>query len=472
MRHKLRERPGGSSHRPRAEPNADRQRRLDALHQLALRQMAASPPPFAGHPAKPRSPARRAKIATATVIVLALLLVIVAVPATRNIGLNLLRRSGHSPIHTSSVASMAVYIVPDLPWSTISVDSKSIRPAIPGQQTPLLLPPGKHLITWQAEPFQIQNCSISVPSGRRDTCLIESGSVQFKSQPLARVVALPESLNNLASPESIGLLQMIQRSFATAPATLHAGEKFYSGVPPHTGANGPIYTASQPFSVSLSVIPAFGSGTPGFGLCQPTFPDNGPRPCSVSGENCFALCAVPWQTRAAENSLTYGYWDALVAVRLTRTFTSLDGNLTLPDSTLDATQGGAFTHLARVHIGWTNGKWQVYAVRGPDSLFPVHASGMQIAYDPGCTDALDLFSASANQFSRVQFISGNSAANGCLVIATPTSVSTQQRYLVRFGVVVLLQTDEQRVFPSAPMADAYARQIANQLNAGTGQSFT
>jgi hypothetical protein len=130
-----------------------------------------------------------------------------------------------------------------------------------------------------------------------------------------------------------------------------------------------------------------------------------------------------------------------------------------------------------LRIRWDGRQWHVQPVFGPAQGPPITGDdGLQLADDPGCVVAEDIFFAESTGYSSVRFISGPNPAAGCLIEAaltsqarTPTPVGPEvEEYLVRFGYMVTVNTLAHLRLMQRPQADEYEQQLARQLAALPG----
>jgi hypothetical protein len=138
---------------------------------------------------------------------------------------------------------------------------------------------------------------------------------------------------------------------------------------------------------------------------------------------------------------------------------------------------------------WNGAGWDVKALIGPDQAPPiVVTSGLphdpstppdkvQLQDNPSCIAARDLLGTFPANF-QVRFVSGPNLATGCLAIVTgsaantpPPSHSQVAYFLEHFGILLTVNNAAHKLEPQTPLADAYERSLAQQLEVLAGQTI-
>ncbi|HEY7358948.1 MAG TPA: hypothetical protein VH590_20835 [Ktedonobacterales bacterium] len=131
--------------------------------------------------------------------------------------------------------------------------------------------------------------------------------------------------------------------------------------------------------------------------------------------------------------------------------------------------------LVLLDITWSDLAWYVQPLFGPNQGAPLVVRDTQLADDPACLVAEDIFPEDIQTYTQLRFISGPNPAAGCLLEATltappgtPAAGAPVEQYLTRFGELIAINTLAHQRNPQWPLADAYEQQIARQLAALPG----
>ena len=434
----------------------------------ALSQPDTSADTYSAHtPLPPRSSRRYTlalRLATAaSVVLLALLVLPGSFPTLRNIISNLVP----TPIPTLPPGADRFYMDVSVPWTRVFVDGHLVHPPRIGVDAPLKLARGQHLIEWRADPFLPQSCTVSVPRQSPaahsigDTCLFASEKVVHRSSELpVQLILLHESLGTLPNDQQMALIEAAQVGLDAQ----HLSETVRPGELYATGQHGTV-TATRPLQATLHLeldkevnsVPLPGN------QCQSSIQLITPRFCKIAGQDCLQLCAVPWQFRQPRSD-----WIVFAMIFPSWTYTTGDGQF------IDFSETPTIEHLVLLSISWDNHslKWHVEALLGPDLGSPIITDGIQIADDPACATAQELFVKDLSNYSQVRFISGANPAAGCLVVATSklTKMPTLSNppiayYLERFGVLLAANAVAHQLQPQLLLVDAYEQSLARKLAA-------
>ncbi|HEY7346756.1 MAG TPA: hypothetical protein VH599_00460 [Ktedonobacterales bacterium] len=414
--------------------------------------------------------ARARRIALVACAFLLLFVVILGgLPDVRNQIVDTVKRFIPTPTPTLAPGADLLYLETDVPWTTITLDGHPLAPPRIGVDAPLRLARGQHVLAWTAEPFQPQQCSITVPSTTESSCpstLIRAASQGASGQPTS-VVSLHESLDTLPATQRQALTQAIQMALSGFSDIVQPGETYVT----EQGET----TAKQPIWATLDMQLATDDAQQActVNLMKPL----SRIPCSIEGQDCTILCPVPWQARqTAARAPAALDWLAFAVIRSSWDYATLDGQIIARDQPIDSGAAPVVSQPVLLRIGWDGSSWRVQPLFGPDQGSPVLLRDVQIADDPGCLVAEDNFGQYARGYARTRFVSGPNPAAGCLIEATtrsqpgtPAPASDQiEEYLVRFGMVLSVNDLAHQRKPHNPLANAYEQRLARQLAALPG----
>jgi hypothetical protein len=169
-------------------------------------------------------------------------------------------------------------------------------------------------------------------------------------------------------------------------------------------------------------------------------------------------------------------WNALVVVRPLWQYTTLDGQMIAHDQADTFIGGQQNEYTVLLNIEWENPGWSV-SVPFSDAL----ANPQLFFNDPVCDSATNdtqaLQSQTINngdmQLLRQYALAPDAdLAAGCVVTIssltpTPTASSPVAYFLHRFGVLLAVNEQAHRLWPFLPVANAYEKQLAQQLMSET-----
>jgi hypothetical protein len=409
--------------------------------------------------------ARRIAI-VASAFFLLVVVIVASMPTIRQRVVGPLESLIPTPTATLIPGSDRFYLETDVPWTRVSLDGQPVRPHHLGSDPPLHLARGVHRFEWRADPFQPQHCIILIPRTFDSSCSIDfvdagQGPAAFPAQ----IIYLHESLDTLAPDQQQALTSAIQARLSGFSDTVQPGETALISPQGDTPARQPIRatftlsvkTMNTPLPCELGM---FGSGT---------------LKCTLSGQSCLRLCAVPWASRQA-HATSPSDWLAFVVVQPSWEYTREDGTLIAQDQPVDVGVAGFLEVPVLLRINWGGLDWHVQALLGPDLGPPIVVGTITIGDDPACLAAEDVFSGEGATYTHIRFVSGLNPAWGCLVEATVGSFSGTpvpasapvEEYLVRCGEFLAVNDLAHQHMPYYSVADAYEQALARQLAALPG----
>ncbi len=454
---------------------------IDSLDGVAADNKAVSSTKPQRSPVEP--PARRHRlqlVVTAGIVVLALLVILGSTAPVRELVSSAFIRPAPTPTPTLGPGADLFYVQGNPPWGQLSIDGKAIAhlPRI-SYDPPLRLSRGRHILVWKANPFLLSSCTVSVPpSYITDTCGYHQ-AVQLDSGLSAYIITFSVSLTSLPTDQRATLIQAAQEALDAQQSTdtVQPGE-LYALSPNDPKCR---YAPGQPLCYATARQPL--KATLSFQLDANQASDEAcidPEPspsCTFSYQNCHLFCPGFDSSSPAAQA-----WDVFAAVLSQWEFATMDGQVLerdIPDNSLyDYTTGQVTDEsLVPLVITWDSLGWHVTVSHD------VSAQGSGF-FDPACAAALDevqSFEPPADAsgmpiYPQWQFASGSVPAAGCIALGspqpnpgtTPTSSSSQAAVaycLHRFGVNLAANELAHRYWPYLPVADAYEKQLAQQLAA-------
>jgi hypothetical protein len=459
----------------------ERRHRLAALHALAeqaLQAPAVIEPKSGGAHAESRvtsihrmptswrgSRRRRRRRVRIWRVSLVVVLPLVLISGSLTFALRTLRPGASSKTTERLVASVsALYFDPDVPWTTVSVDNRSVSMGKPGDQAPFVLPAGRHLISWEAAPFPPQQCVLSSPAASTDTCPAAFEGIAYApGEPAAEILRLEAESNDLPQANFGGLTSSIQMALTTSEqaSPVYRGEPVFLGGLAGPGVADGTYTATTRIQLDSA-----GSLRP---MCQLDLL-SATQDCDLVSNQCLPLCSLDFTERQSLGAaLPSDQWLAIAAVSMWRDYESRDGGPEYPYGGFagDAVAFDAQAVLVGLH--WQGSSWQVQVYLGTHLLAPSISNAQErILVDPACATAEayfaeDLTSTEREAYSQVRFVSGANPSAGCLIQATAAATGEQVKYFERFGVLLALNTAAQHLHPTMPVAATYVQNLASQL---------
>lgn len=454
---------------------------IDESDNDATDTRASSPSKTQHSPFDPRfSPHRRRLqlIITASIVVLAVILILGSTAPVRELIGSIFIRTAPTPIPTLAPGVDLFYVRGNPPWGHLSIDEHVVS-RLPRMSIdpPLRLSQGQHVLLWRADPFMPLSCTVSVPARyATDTC-VHNEVVQAISGPSASVITISASLATLPGNQRAALIQEAQAALDAQQSTdtVRPGEYYILSPASPECRPAPLEpscyaTAKQPLKATLSF--QLDANEASNESCI------GPESsCTFSHQNCHLFCSG----FASSSSVTQA-WDVLAPVRFLWKFETLNGRVLAHDisdnSLWDYTTGQAIDEsLVVLHITWDSLGWHV--------TVPANVSIQSSSFlNPACAAVQDEVlplnpPADANGtpvYMQWQYASGKLPAAGCVAEGTPqpngytTPTPTHSPPLVtyclhRFGVLVAANNEAHRQWPYLPLADTYEQQLAQQLTA-------
>lgn len=427
----------------------------------------------------PRARARRGALVASAFLVL-LVVILGSLPNVRSQVVDAVQRLIPTPTPTLAPGADRFYIATDVPWSKVALDGRPIALPRIGMDAPLRLARGRHMLTWTAAPFQPQQCSLDVPYTTATSCRLIDEARRGTAKPAFAVIGLPESLDTLPAVQQRALLQAAQTALSDFSDIIQPGEPYLIDSSGNVFGNG---IARQPLRATLQLqldteIPTV--------TCSLNLRSELTSSCVISGQNCARFCAVPWQARQAATTAA----DRLEWLAFAVIYPPLWNYATEDGATITQNQPvcscGAASRESPVllHMAWDGSSWHVQPLFGPNQGPSIVVNGVQaantavdiqVADDPACLAAEDIFPEERQTYAQLRFISGPNPAAGCLLEATlvtpegtPTAAAPVEEYLMRFGEFVAVNNLAHQRNPQWPQANAYEQQLARQLAALPG----
>ena len=407
--------------------------------------------------------------ATAAII----LVVLVTLVGTYSPARNVIVGTFYHPTPTLPPGADLFYVETNPPWGHIYIDGKLMsRLPVVGEEAPIQLGRSQHKISWVAEPFEVQNCTVTVPPVIDDNSCHFNRTAATPSGAVAWVISFTPSLVNLRPDKRAALIDAIQQQInqGVEPQILHPGEMYAID-----GTNRRFAIARQPVQATLH----FNLVTqPGAGRCTiygfVGFYNQEGGSCSFMQQDCHLLCDI-----AQFSSLPgEAAWQAMGVVRATWEYTTLDGNSIVrdqPDSTANARGYG---HFVPLQITWDGQQWHVGAILSGIHLLSRLYNLELLIDDLACASMRDEIRMNKQYRSAVledsiaiwAYYSDQGAGIDCVAQVVPNNQSAKQprvaqpAYLLhRFGIVVAVNDAARKIWPGIPIADVYERDVALQL---------
>lgn len=419
--------------------------------------------------------------ATIALFVLVLGLLLNSVSAVRDLVKQTFRQPAGTPNPSALASSMFVYLRGNPTWGHFTLDGKALaRTPVIGRDQPLKLALGQHTIIWQAEPFKPKTCTFTVAdaSTLKGPCFLDNSiTTNFQPGAAAMTIAFFASLADLPTEQRASLTQQLEGLFANyrsdsqvQPGELYAvSEQEAQANPalckPFEGLALCYAQAEQPLLATLS-------------LQMDTLTSN-TDPCALSGQcdsyrqDCRALCEDPIVNY--DQQVING-WSVQAVVDLLWSYRTLSGQIVASAQPDTAIRGAQTYQFVSIHLDRSaQDGWQI-------TLFPAYNA---VSDNPVCMqatgDTMSVLNASFDNNSNMYVTQSASnpirMALGCLTIAiqpenqvsiTPTPTPTEDAiapasFLARFGVLLAVNASAHKVCPEMPVASAYEKSIAQNL---------
>ena len=416
---------------------------------------------------------RQRKIAWRLSITLCLLLLIILVvpgglAGVGNATAQLYDRIVPPPTPTIAPGLDSFYFDVNIPWTQVSIDGRNIHiPAI-GSGAPVRLSPGKHIVRWQAAPFQPQSCLITVPVQfyLNDTCVLATSDLLSFSHTLhAQLLVLHESIGLLPVSQQNVLTDEIQKALdqQNTSTTVQPGEMYFGP----KGGTSPYQPLRATLRFQLDTSASSSDMTVG------RTSSNGAQVYTINSQDCLILCSLPWQLRPPSSSLSQvpTWWTFVFAFPGWDYFT-LDGQTIALDQPVDEGGAAASSHPVLLGLSWYTNSWHIqvffkqdiapFIFAGQTSL----SSGAPMYDNPACAAAQDLLSDVSGNFTQVRYVADTNPANGCLAIAKWIGSTPEPDlwYFEHFGTLYTANAAARQSTPDFPQANAYEQRLAQHLS--------
>ena len=355
-------------------------------------------------------------------------------------------------------------------WGKWYLDGKQIlRAPVFSDEQPLHIAPGKHTVSWRAEPFQTESCTLLVPPDQvQQTCRTRRlGENAFATSSNVISLPVPPSITQLPEAQRQALIQATRDYLDTfrSSETIQPGEMYRYNV------TSLLHKAPQTMQARLHFELATDTSVPA--TC--TGPQLGPG-CTnaANGSDCRLFCTLAWSERDTPDRLFS--WDVGVVTRPDWEYLA-PGQSTDREAGQRGNQGDQqFTTL---HITWIQNKWHVSSHPQGDSPFD----------DPNCIAAVGKIPnmlpfgqsaggssdgiAGGNEGRQVirNFSSGTNRAMGCLAtaridkIASPGQQPTVSHayFLWRFNVLLAVNDEAHQLWKDLPVSGEAGKIIAQKI---------
>lgn len=394
------------------------------------------------------------------VLVAGMLCLLLFLQSTPGVGSALLRSLfGPTSTPTTAVSEISAFYIDASPsWGTLSIDGKKVAHLpIEKRDQPMRLAPGRHSFLWQAAPFPAQSCALTLPTplGISGSCLTDE-TLQAPGGEPAMKIFFQNSLLTLPRQQQQALTTSIQQSLNTLSTSdiVQPGEHFLAIPPNSSTASSPIQIARQPLLGTLHFTLESRNDAPCTGISEL-------HDCTTDGQSCYALC-TPFGLACVifcPPANAGASWYALAVVRLSWTYTTMDGQVVAANQN-DALGGAAsLAHPVVLRINWNGRQWQVQA----------SPTFVGIPFACASTES-DNNALGITLFDVVwHYLSSANNASGCLITVTPANgtatTGEPMIFLHRFGVDLAINTLAQQMNPNMSRPDAYEVQLAQQLEA-------
>jgi hypothetical protein len=428
-------------------------------------------------PAK-RLTLRQRKIAWRLSIGLCLLLLIMLVAPNsltivRNVTSQLYDRLVPPPTPTLAPSLDSFYFDVNIPWTQVTIDDRTIQIPTIGSGSPIKLAVGRHTVRWQAAPFQMQSCIITVPVQFRlsDTCLLTTDDLeQLPHPPQAQLLMLHESVHMLLANQQRELINAMQNALAqqAASTTVQPGEMYF-GPMGYTTADQPL-RATLRFSLDQNADSNLAVGRAG---------TKGIQTYTINAQDCQILCSLPWKLWLSHPTIPIANgvsspptWFVLAFATQRLDYATMNGHIIASDQPTDY-DANVFSYPVLLGLSWDGANWHVNVYFKQDVApfyFLTGIPEMPLYEDPACAAVEDQLSNVVSLYSQIQYFPAANVADGCLAIAkwsgtySPAPSSLYLWFLDRFGILYPINAAATQVsYPDVPQANAYEQHLAQQL---------
>lgn len=396
---------------------------------------------------------RRRGIATAMLVLAALLCVLTSVPGGWQSLAAVLHLNTAFSTAAAAPAESFVSLEDGVPWGRLAVDGRRVTGTQVIQRytgfeqagTLLELATGRHVVEYAAPPFGTLHCRLSVPRAAADTCPLVPAV--DPAAPRVRAIDLGASLGRLvpAARSALEAAIALELAGSTSSELVAPGERMRL-------ASGIAQVASAPLATTLSYVRVMGAA----GQASDS---------TVSAlRSCVSLCRIGSD---AYIGVASGQPLALLAaVSLQWRYTQASGGLSLDGAAAPPQQ--PTIGLLRLDVWW-DGAWHAALARGPVGSAPCSVG-------VGLLSAANPLLATSGTFGLVP---APQAAAGCLLlwrscddpgalcpagtpvapaVATPTPGAAT--FLYRFGLLFAADAAARALVPELPAPNAAERAAA------------
>lgn len=414
----------------------------------------------------------------AATVLLALLVLVAAVPALRTGAQSWLSAVVPTPAATLAPGSDRFYFSASVPWGAVSLDGHAVTLPRIGRDPPLALARGVHQLEWRADPFLPQRCLLSVPYSASNTCSRASYYGDRPSQPAVNLVLLDESLVTLPHAQQAAVVGGLNAALSGFSDIAQPGEAYFDDRVGETIAAEPL-RATLRFTLDVATaLPLGGRST----SCQLS------DICPFTPQNCAQLCTLGDLT--LQPLLLDGVplgermWYVVAFARLGWDIATLSGRSLAADTPISPGGLGVAEFPLLLALNWDGATWHAQPLIGPragavvrafnEMIGTIAGSGSSSIVEPGCAAMPDFVgpTAAISGYPTARFISASDPAQGCLAMVTPSGSGANPApnapaawYLYRFGVLLAANDLAHQMSPRLPQADAPERALATQLAA-------
>jgi hypothetical protein len=379
----------------------------------------------------------------------------------------------YHPTPTLPPGADLFYVETNPPWGHIYMDGK-LLPRLPvvGEGTPIQLDRSQHKVSWVADPFETQTCTVTVPPVIDDNSCHFNRTAATPSGAVAWVISFTPSLANLRPDRRTALIDTIQQQInqGVEPQILHPGEMYAVD-----SSDQRFATAREPMQATLH----FNLMTqPGAGRCTiygfVGFYNQEGGSCSFMQQDCHLLCNISQFSSLPGEAA----WQAMGVVRASWEYATLDGKRVLRDQPDSTARARGYGHFVPLQITWDGKQWHVGAILSGIHLLSRLYNLELLIDDLACASMRDEIRMNDQYRSAVlensiaiwTYYSDQGAGIDCVAQITPNNQHTDQpkgtqpAYLLhRFGIVVAVNDAARKLWPGIPVADVYEKDVALQL---------
>ncbi|GER84574.1 hypothetical protein KTAU_32100 [Thermogemmatispora aurantia] len=377
----------------------------------------------------------------------------------------------------ASINSASYYLSVDVPWTQITVDGQPLQQKpILAFTSPLQLLRGTHLISWQADPFREQSCTISVPPSLGDSC--PTSTTQYPGGRQIQVLWLRDRLSDLSPAQQQALLAALRAAWQPAAwsTTIEPGERYID-----LSQSGYIGVArpgqSLQATLQLQLMLDLSGRRASYLACQTGTPDGESGDCPIREENCLQLCALPpWQWQPSSSAgapSSLNGWHLVALTTLSWDIVRRDGPPIALHQPLGLYSFAPEAIPLAFNITWTGSRWQAQLLTGPALSSALFIDGQQVTLDPACVDAQHGFAEfdqqAVGEVKQVHFFSSSNPAEGCLM--TFKVGGQTAAFLERCGLLLAVNPPAHRLQPYWPVANVVEQALAAHLSHLAGWSW-